>query len=101
MDLHFHITNFVSFHITRKIDRRNICNSNSSSTELQVFIIGTAKVILQKIGLKNSSSFETLKFCTYLKPTITRNVLLSAQMGERASVVLICNTHTSRCNEVK
>ena len=32
---------------------------------------------------------------------ITRNVLLSAQMGERASVVLICITHTSRYNEVK
>ena len=31
----------------------------------------------------------------------TRNVLLSAQMGERASVVLICITHTSRYNEVK
>ena len=32
--------------------------------------------------------------------TITRNVLLSAQMGERASVVLICII-TSRYNEVK
>ena len=31
---------------------------------------------------------------------ITRNVLLSAQMGERASVVLICII-TSRYNEVK
>ena len=31
---------------------------------------------------------------------ITRNVLLSAQMGERASVVLICFI-TSRYNEVK
>ena len=31
---------------------------------------------------------------------ITRNVLLSAQMGERASVVLICIL-TSRYNEVK
>ena len=30
----------------------------------------------------------------------TRNVLLSAQMGERASVVLICII-TSRYNEVK
>ena len=30
----------------------------------------------------------------------TRNVLLSAQMGERASVVLIC-TITSRYNELK
>ena len=32
--------------------------------------------------------------------TITRNVLLSAQMGERASVVLICII-TSRYNEVR
>ena len=32
---------------------------------------------------------------------VTRNVLLSAQMGDRASVVLICITHTSRYNEVK
>ena len=32
--------------------------------------------------------------------TYTRNVLLSAQMGERASVVLICII-TSRYNEVK
>ena len=32
--------------------------------------------------------------------TMTRNVLLSAQMGERASVVLICII-TSRYNEVK
>ena len=32
--------------------------------------------------------------------TYTRNVLLSAQMGERASVVLIC-INTSRYNEVK
>ena len=31
---------------------------------------------------------------------LTRNVLLSAQMGERASVVLICII-TSRYNEVK
>ena len=31
---------------------------------------------------------------------ITRNVLLSAQMGERASVVLICII-TSRYNEMK
>ena len=31
---------------------------------------------------------------------ITRNVLLSAQMGERASVVLICII-TSRYNEEK
>ena len=31
---------------------------------------------------------------------ITRNVLLSAQVGERASVVLICII-TSRYNEVK
>ena len=31
---------------------------------------------------------------------ITRNVLLSTQMGERASVVLICII-TSRYNEVK
>ena len=31
---------------------------------------------------------------------ITRNVLLSAQMGERASVVLICII-TSRYNQVK
>ena len=31
---------------------------------------------------------------------ITRNVLLSAQMGERASVVLICII-TSRYNDVK
>ena len=31
---------------------------------------------------------------------ITRNVLLSAQMGERASVVLFCII-TSRYNEVK
>ena len=32
--------------------------------------------------------------------SLTRNVLLSAQMGERASVVLICII-TSRYNEVK
>ena len=35
-----------------------------------------------------------------VKYIITRNVLLSAQMGERASVVLICII-TSRYNEVK
>ena len=36
----------------------------------------------------------------FIKVTITRNVLLSAQMGERVLVVLICII-TSRYNEVK
>ena len=36
----------------------------------------------------------------YIYILCTRNVLLSAQMGERASVVLICII-TSRYNEVK
>ena len=36
----------------------------------------------------------------YIIIIYTRNVLLSAQMGERASVVLICII-TSRYNEVK
>ena len=36
----------------------------------------------------------------YIYIRLTRNVLLSAQMGERASVVLICII-TSRYNEVK
>ena len=40
-----------------------------------------------------------LAFAVMIK-YITRNVLLSAQMGERASVVLICII-TSRYNEVK
>ena len=38
--------------------------------------------------------------CSIENRIYTRNVLLSAQMGERASVVLICII-TSRYNEVK
>ena len=40
------------------------------------------------------------KFARTIYIYITRNVLLSAQMGERASVVLICII-TSLYNEVK
>ena len=48
-------------------------------------------------GSKNSVALEAAaKVSRYL----TRNVLLSAQMGERASVVLICII-TSRYDEVK
>ena len=53
--------------------------------------------------IQNNFSYELARpimgtiFLVYI---YTRNVLLSAQMGERASVVLICII-TSRYNEVK
>ena len=47
-----------------------------------------------------SEASETLSGLFNRESYITRNVLLSAQMGERASVVLICII-TSRYNEVK
>ena len=43
---------------------------------------------------------KTVVSCDKFINIVTRNVLLSAQMGERASVVLICII-TSRYNEVK
>ena len=51
-------------------------------------------------GLRNSAYAVNLTYETYRHYTYTRNVLLTAQMGERASVVLICII-TSRYNEVK
>ena len=46
------------------------------------------------------SHFRVKLYPNCTKKHVTRNVLLLAQMGERASVVLICII-TSRYNEVK
>ena len=53
-------------------------------------------------GPRNSAYAVNLTYETYRQYIyiFTRNVLLSAQMGERVSVVLICII-TSRYNEVK
>ena len=50
--------------------------------------------------LTSTIEIEILCRQIYIDVYNTRNVLLSAQMGERASVVLICII-TSRYNEVK
>ena len=57
--------------------------------ELEYVVIQRKKLVFNKSCLSNNKPF-----------LISRNVLLSAQMGERASVVLICII-TSLYNEVK
>ena len=54
----------------------------------------------RRVEIQSTSEMSPYFTMTKCNKLITRNVLLSAQMGERASVVLICII-TSRYNEVK
>ena len=67
--------------------------ANYKNTNLRKITSGICDVVIVSLHSKKTRLKKLIMI-------ITRNVLLSAQMGERASVVLICII-TSRYNEVK
>ena len=81
---------------------RSTAKTNDKSTNLWkngtigISDVVTASVYSEKTCMKKLMMMKMIIIIII----ITRNVLLSAQMGERASVVLICII-TSRYNEVK
>ena len=70
-------------------------------TTAQLMLVLIKGVVDVGVVLSLKPILKSWQLCLSFKLDVpTRNVLLSAQMGERASVVLICII-TSRYNEVK
>ena len=82
--------------------RRSASHVNKEFWQFQNYAPPSLRVIRTKFERTIIGERDTLRSVQLRIADIynTRNVLLSAQMGERASVVLICII-TSRYNEVK